>query len=273
MCVQRRIANVDRIERLIECGYGTVLDLRRTENQLQQARADRATFATQQVELVNQLAVLADRRLDRMGVELEPTQPLWAVPDTAPLLSLAQLLRQRPDLRASELNLVAAAAELDASKRALFPSLSGTASVLARGAEFGASPELNLIAGELVADLALPLVGRGQLLAQIDGSNARLTAAQAGYEQTVYRAIAEIDAGMNALTQARQIHALRSAAALSAREAEELSRRLFAAGALDYVSVIFAEQTRASAEDAAVVAHRDALLAWIRCVGAVSPVW
>lgn len=269
----RRVENVRRIERLMDRGYGTVLDLRRTENQLQQARADMAAFATQHVEFANQLAVLAARDLASVRDALAVAQPLWDVPPTAPLPTLEQLLRQRPDLRASALSLVAAAAELDATKAALFPSLSGVTTVLAQGAQISPSPPLNLVSGQLIADLALPLLGRGQLLAQVDGADARLAAALAGYEQTVLRTISEIDGAMNALARAREIHTLRAAAAASAREAEVLSRRLFAAGELDYVSVIVAEQTRASAEDAAIVAQRDTLLAYVRFIGAVAPAW
>ncbi|MEQ8662478.1 MAG: hypothetical protein RLW62_16810 [Gammaproteobacteria bacterium] len=52
-----------------------------------------------------------------------------------------------------------------------------------------------------------------------------------------------------------------------------MSRRLFMAGELEYVSVVVAEQTRAAAEDAAIVAQSDAILAYVNYVGAVAPAW
>ena len=56
-------------------------------------------------------------------------------------------------------------------------------------------------------------------------------------------------------------------------EAETLSHRLFMAGELEYVSVVVAEQTRSAAEDAEVVAQRDAVQAWVDYVSAIAPVW
>ena len=270
---RRRVDNVDRIKRLVDRGYGTILDLQRTQSQLYQVRADRAGLANNEVQLINQLAILTDQPLNDLHAMLKQPDELWAPPPTAPLPHPTQILRQRPDLRALERNLAAAAFDVDASKAALYPSLTLGVDLFKSGITAGLLPSFPLLSGRILTSLAWPLLGRGRLLAQVDQTNARLDSALVTYERGVLNAMSEIDTALNALARTREIHDHRVQSAAAAREAEQLSRRLFLAGEVEYVSVVVAEQTRAAEEDAAVAAQRDALLAYVNYVGAVVPAW
>ncbi|MCB1739545.1 MAG: TolC family protein [Gammaproteobacteria bacterium] len=270
---RRRADNVTRMNRLVKTGYGTALDLRRAESQLFEARAQREALASAEVQLVNALAVLANQRLDEARALLADPAPLFEPPAVAPLPSVDQLLMQRPDLRARERALTAAAFDVDASKAALYPSMSLGGLVFGSGQAAGLFPSLELLSGRLLANLAWPLLGRGRLLADVDLRTAQLERALTDYEQSVVETVAQIDSALNALKRTRDIHQYRVEAADAAREAETLSHRLFMAGELEYVSVVVAEQTRSAAEDAEVVAQRDAVQAWVDYVSAIAPVW
>lgn len=270
----RRTQNVTRAEALLERSYGTSLDVSRSQNQLFQTRADGTTLSSGEVALSNRLAVLTAQPLDNVRSSLVVTAPLAMPPNKAPFPTIAQLLAQRPDLRASEQALVAAALDVDASKAALYPNLNLRADIFSTAIGAGRLlPALNVLSGRILSNLAVPLLNRGRLLAEVDASTARLDGALIAYENAVVNVVSEIDTALNSLKRSRDIHQLRMNAARAAREAAEASRNLFLAGEVDYVSVVVAEQTRSAAEDAALSAERDAVLAYVTYMSAVAPAW
>lgn len=269
----RRLLNAERINSLKASGYATALDQSRTDNQLYQTRADRANLELQEVQIRNNLAVLMGVSLAEIINLIDTDYSLSPVPVTAPLPSITQLIKHRPDLRASEQALYSAAYNVNAAKAALYPSFSISSTLGFNDEAFGNNPNLKLLSGSLLANLAMPILGRGRLLADIDINSESLTQAKLNYDAQVATALSEIDTSIVAMDKTRYIHQQRSLAASSARRAAELSRELFQAGELDYTSVIVAEQTRSSAEDIAIVSQLEALITYINYISAVAPKW
>lgn len=269
----RRIENLDRIQRLLKANYATIVDLRRSESQLYEIRARIAQFEALEVQLSNQIAVLVGLKPDMVREFLVSDVGLRDLPGEVPLPTAERILRNRPDVRARDLQLAAAAAEVDAAKAALYPRLTLSSTLQTGSSGNNSFSRLDGIAANAIAGLTAPLLNRGRLLADIDIQSARVSAAYADYEDSIIRALADIDTSYAQLTASRTAMVQRQSSALTATQAAELTRQLFAAGEIDYTSVVFAEETRADQEDAAITAHAEALAAYIRYMSAASPAW
>ena len=273
--VDRRDGNVERINQLLVQGYATALDKTRADSQLYEARAQLAQLELEEVRLLNQISVLVGVDGVTMRNQVKVSGELIVPAKTAPLPSISLLIQHRPDLRAVERDLVAAAYNVNASKAALYPTL-GFRVELGKGPDgglTGAFPALDVITGGILTNLAMPIFGRGRLLAAIDASSARLQQAHRTFETTALRVISELDTSIISIDKNRIIYEQRLLASLSANEAAELSKELFKAGELDYTSVILAEQTRVSSETSAITAQQALLIAYITYLSAVAPAW
>lgn len=273
--VARRAENVDRIDQLLEQGYATVLDKTRTDSQLYEARGSLAQLELDEITLLNQLSLLSGTALLQLRVSLQKTGQLPLPENSAPLPSISLLVQHRPDLRAVERDLVSAAYNVNSSVAALYPTLGFRVDVGKEAVDdlSGSFPALDVITGSVIANLAMPILGRGRRLAAINVNSARLKQAHATFEETALRVISEIDTAIASIDKNRVIYEQRELASASAKEAAELSKELFKAGELDYTSVILAEQTRVSSENNAINAKQVFLNAYIVYMAAVAPAW
>lgn len=271
--VTRRTENARRINRLVEKRYATSLDKNRTDSQLYEAKAELATQVISEVQLINTLALLTGLPLADARTRLIDTVPLPIIPTKVPTPTPAELIQHRPDLRAAEYDLEAAAYALNAAKAAKYPSLNFGVQLTKSGTDLENWPSLNPSIGSVFAGLTQPLLGRGRILAQIDIEDANLQLAHIRYEQAILALLADIDSTLVAVVRNRDIHQNRVLAAESSSAAAKDSHRLFKSGEIEYTSVIVAEQTRTSAERLATLAHRDTIIAYTRYLTAVVPAW
>ncbi len=285
----RRTQHADRINRLIERGYATVLDKSRTNNLLQQSHADSLALDIELVRICNILALLTGQNLESArALMIKPTDKktsteqtltrqlktkLPELPEELHLPNISQFIHHRPDLRAAEFALLSQAFTVDAAKAARYPSLGISSSLSQEGIRLGDWPSLNGIIARISTNLTAPIFGRGQILAAIDLESSNLQAAHTNYEQTMANALAEIDNAITGVIKAKLILARRKLAAASAEKAAGVSYDLFQAGEVDYTSVIVAEQTRSDAEQRAINAQLNSLVYYVQYKSAAAPFW
>ena len=197
----------------------------------------------------HRLAVLIGVRPGDLAEDLAPRAyaPLIT---TLPLGTTGELLRRRPDVRAAERQLAAAAAREGVAAADLYPriTISGVLGFLAgRGNPFAFAESR-----QWAVTPALSWVGTdlGSARARLRGSEAATREVMARYEQTVLRAIEETE---NALVGYREEQArlerLMEQARQSARSAD-LARTRYREGLTDFLDLLDAERTQLSAEDA-----------------------
>jgi len=227
--------------------------------------------------LLNQLSLLVGVSMDDVRDLLASNQELADIPSELMAPSVDSLLTNRPDLRVVERELVAAAYDVRSARRAQYPTLGLSAGLDKIPGSIDAAsnslPNLNSWASDIVANLAMPILGRGRILAQINTQSARLERAHLNYENALRVALQGIDTALASVIKNRFILEQRILSRGSARQAAEQSKDLYEAGEIDYTSVIVAEQTRAFAEDNVILAHRNSLIAYIQYTSAVAPTW
>jgi outer membrane protein TolC len=257
-------------------GMASRLDLERAQTQffttqatvpqaLEQMEASRARLALllamspEQLEKnlprASEVKASADVAADDKKTEADKRQfgevvtdaTLKAIPDAdagAVLLTPAQVLAQRADVRAAERRLAAAAEQLQATGALRYPTLNlaGMIGVASDdvGDLFSASDtRVWSASGGLLA----PLFDFGRIRAQIDAADARQQQAYLAYEQSVRSALADTQAAIVYYTQSVQRQRALQDAVTAARKAAELAHRNYAAGTLSLLDVLVAEQS------------------------------
>jgi multidrug efflux system outer membrane protein len=250
-----------RIERIREeGGESDEFTLKRVQAEVAATRTAEQQFELEVVQRANALAVL----LGRSPREMVDGRivPSGALPDSAPQLPAglpSSVLEQRPDVRAAEASLEAAAADVGVARADLFPSISLT------GLFGWASLELDDLftapaeTWSAAAALAQPVFEGGRRLAGVDRAQALKQQRRAEYARTVQAAFGEVlDAlqGQRSLGSIEESATERTAALSRATELAELRYR---EGEIAYLELLDVRRDLFQSEIDLVAARRDTL--------------
>jgi len=248
-----------------------------SELDLQRLRAEREDIAARRI-VADQATRDAERRLvlllgraptatARQALPVTSIEDASAILPAVPVGVPSELLLRRPDLQAAEARLRAAAADLTAARRALFPSLRLTG-------QFGrASSDLgDVLDGfdtwSLAMDLLATVFDGGARRAAIDVSDARREQLLVAYRDAVRRAFADVVQALDGRDSAAQALAIREARLRAQARVETLAERRYTAGLSSQLDVIDAQRKRldaqldvAEARAATTVAYADLMLA------------
>ena len=239
-----------------DVGNGDPVDVDSAQARLSATEATIPDLVTQEARAGYRLAVLLGQRpgaLDRQLAAL--TSPPAPLVKPLPIGEAADFLRRRPDVQAAERRLAAETARTGVATADLFPRIrvSGfvglltgdVSSLFSHGAE----------AWSVTPSITWPALDMGGAHARLKAQEARGDSTLAAYDQTVLRAIEDLE---NALVsyrqQQRQIVSL-SQQVQSSRSAAALARIRYKEGGIDFLVLLDAERTRLAAEDALAVAQ------------------
>jgi NodT family efflux transporter outer membrane factor (OMF) lipoprotein len=267
----RQAEVLELTRRRAEAGLSPALDVDRQASALAALEAEIPRLESQrQIQLNRLAALLADRSLAQGG--LPAAAGTWNVPPLGGGVDSALLLR-RPDVRAAEARIAAAAARRKAARAELYPrvvltGLSGRQSTnlsglsLGSGNFFGIGPQL-----------VLPVFTGGRLRANIEASEARLDQARIEYEQEILAAFQEAeDAIASYRAEQARLARLREASG-SAESALRLSEDLYRAGLGDFLGVLDAQRSVLELEQAIALARTSALLQSVQLFKALAGGW
>lgn len=148
----------------------------------------------------------------------------------------AQLLEERPDIRAARQRLLESGWDLAAARADRLPALRLTGNFEHSGSEAGRIFD-NWLAS-LAASLTAPIIDGGSRRAEVKRQDAVRMERLAAYEKTVFTALSEVDTGVSAVS--RQLDLVRALEAQrdAARDALASARVRYQSGVLDYDTVL-----------------------------------
>ncbi len=225
-----------------EAGRGTELDTLRARAQLESTLASIPAIEERVQRAALRIGVLTGRTPTALGKELATPQTLPAIPALTSVGTPEQLLRRRPDIRIAERQLAAATARIGVATADLFPRvvISGRIGFQARNlgdlldndsVSYGFGPSIQWAAFDL-----------GRVRARIGTQESRTDGVLAAYEQTVLRALEEVEGALSAYSRARQREANLRRAAEASEGAIKLARLRFEGGVSDFLTVLDAER-------------------------------
>ena len=212
-------------ERQYQLGAASGLQRARAQTAYEAARGEAARTAAVAVQAKLALELLTGQPLPASllpGGQIETATPVPDVPGGLP----ATVLLQRPDLRAAEQALKAAAFDVGVARAARFPRLTLTASAGQRSSELAGLFDSGNTVWSLLPTLDLALFDAGNRAAQVQANEATQRQALAQYEAAVQSAFREV---ADALA-VRDSLAERLAAQLAQVQAAERSLKLVEEG-------------------------------------------
>lgn len=248
---RRNLALSDSIVRLIRLqkDAGEV-----TELAVEQAQVQRQTAALLRSQ-VEQAVVIGENGLrqllgDMPGSVLRSTR-LDAFPVADALLSgvPAQLLANRPDVRASELNLVAANARVGVAEASLYPSL-----VITGGGGLNAFRASNWFVFPaslfytVAGGLTQPIFQRRQLKTQVAVARIQHEEAAIQFRQVLTNGVREVADALVRVEKLKEQEQVASTRVITLKSAIANARLLFVSGLANYLEVITAQSNALQAE-------------------------
>lgn len=182
---------LDLVERQYELGAASGLDRARARTAFEAARGEAARSAAAAMQARLALELLAGQPLPESLLPPSQGMAVTALPDLPAGLPSTVLL-QRPDLRAAEQALQAAAFDVGAARAARFPRLTLTGNAGTRSSELDGLFRSGSGFLTLVPILELPLFDGGARDAQVDVTQATRREALARYEATLQSAFREV---------------------------------------------------------------------------------
>jgi NodT family efflux transporter outer membrane factor (OMF) lipoprotein len=153
------------------------------------------------------------------------------------------LVRQRPDIRASEALLHEASAQIGVATAALYPQITLSGSLGQQSTELSDLFKSSSRVWSVGAGLLQPIFNGGALQAKKRAAEAAYDQAEAQYRQTVLNAFLNVANTLRALDGDAQSLAAQAEAAALAKESLDLVNRQYQLGAVNYLSILDAQRT------------------------------
>ena len=202
----------------------------------------------------HQLAVLAGRLPGDDGLPSFDIDAL-VLPRELPVSLPSALVRQRPDVRASEALLHEASAQIGVATAALYPQVTLSAGVDRQSLKLDKLFDTGTTGWSLAAGLVQPIFNGGALRAKKRAAVAAYDAAQAQYQSTVLNAFLNVANTLRAIDTDADAVNLSAEAERLANESLGLVARQYQLGAVSYLASLDAQRTYLSTRVALVQAR------------------
>lgn len=260
------------IQAMVTAGRGDEGDLASARAELETVQASVPVQIAARRLAQYRIAVLAGLRPVELG-ELDGDRVLPPLDTRLPIGDVSALLSRRPDVLAAERNMAAANADVGVATAELYPriDLGGFLGFVAlRGADFGSSASR---AFSVAANANWPAFHLPTALARKRGAVARSDGAVASYEQTVLRAVEELESALTEYGQTQQRLGSLAQAAVHSGRAAELAQLRYREGSAPYLTVLDAQRTLLRAQDAVAVAETESYTRLIALYKALGGGW
>lgn len=248
-------------------------ELYQVRQDLRNAQAGLPLLRAQLADVRRRLALLAGRFPGEMDFLLDPGAEPFLSAEPVPVGIPADLLVQRPDVRAAGRRFEAARYRVGARKAELFPSLSLTGSLGLQSSESGNLLNLSQWFSNLAAGLTAPLFQGGRLQSNLDAAQARYNRQAVAYGRAVLTAVGEVEVALVAYRQERERWDFLRSQLAEARSSAELQAERYASGVADYPDYLDALRTRLTVESTLAQADRDLALARLGVHRALGGAW
>ncbi|MBS0447603.1 MAG: efflux transporter outer membrane subunit [Proteobacteria bacterium] len=189
-----------------------------------------------------QLAVYVGRLPGEGGLP-EFTLASLQLPTDLPVSLPSALVRQRPDIRASEALLHQASAQIGVATANLYPQITLSGSVGSQAFKVGDLFSSSTTAWSLGAGLLQPIFNGGALQATKRAAIAAYDQSAAQYQQTVLNAFLNVANALRALDNDAEALRTQAVADGLAQEQLDLVTRQYQLGAVSYLSLLDAQRT------------------------------
>ena len=232
---------VTAVEDRMESGDATAIDLEQQRSAVYAVRATIPALEQQREDALGTIvfllgAVPGSLKLSDSGLDA------LSLPSVTPGVPSALLLR-RPDVRMVEARLLAADADIDVARARILPPLDLTAQVGTGGYYLSELFKPQALFWNAMANLSITIFDGGKLSKEKDYAQAVHEEMVETYVRTIYQAVREVESALNAIRQTGNRLYAQKESTDAARRAWDFSSEVYAAGAIDYLTLVDTERT------------------------------
>ncbi|MEW9309967.1 efflux transporter outer membrane subunit [Labrys neptuniae] len=203
-------------------------------------------------EVVHRLGVLTGRAPGDLATRMKRGGPIPRPKLPMPVGIPADILSARPDVRQAERVLAQATARIGQAEAARYPTISLAGNIATTGSKIGDIAKNSSIGWSFGPTLNVPIFNGGQLRAAVEVEQARRDQNFIGYKAAVLKALEEVENALVAIAQEQIRYRKLTASVVAYRQATTLARSLYQGGSANFLTVLDAERSLYTAEDALV---------------------
>ncbi len=256
-----------------QAGTGDALDSQQAISTLEQARAAIPSLEETIAQTRNQLALLAGRTPGALDTLLSTAAELPRSPAQLAVGIPAETLRQRPDVRAAEYAVQAAADRTASARRERLPSLTLSGSIGIEALKAGKLANPETIVASILGNLTAPIFDAGRIRNNITIKDEQTKQSLIGYESTVLIALSEVENALVSIRTNSERLDILDRSATAAAEAERLATLKYQAGQTDLITVLDAQRTSLGVQEQVVITGASELTAHIQLYKALGGGW
>ncbi|MFA6286255.1 MAG: efflux transporter outer membrane subunit [Opitutaceae bacterium] len=256
-----------------QAGTGAALDTLQANTSLEQTRSSIPALEQTAAQTRNQLALLSGLAPGALDTLLSSKTALPDIPATLATGIPADTLRQRPDVRAAEYAVKAAAARTSSARRERLPSLTLGGSLGVEALKAGRLFNPDSVTASVLGGLTAPIFDAGRIRQTIIVQTEQEKQALIAYESSVLSALSEVENALIAVSRTSETLAALQKAASSAREAQALAALQYKAGTIDLLSLLDTQRTTLSLEEQVVSTRADQISAHIQLYKSLGGGW
>jgi NodT family efflux transporter outer membrane factor (OMF) lipoprotein len=250
---QRKTAALTQTK--FQVGSASAVDTSKAEALAANTEATIPPFRASFDHAVHRLGILTGRAPGALAQRMAAVRPIPTPRKALPLGLPADLLKNRPDVRAAEKRVAEYTAQIGAAEAQLYPKLSLTGSVSTNALRVEDFAKASTVAWSYGPSLSIPFFQGGKLTAQVDYAKATRDEYLTTWRATVLTALEDVENGIVALNQ-EKLHAKKLAeSAAGYAKAATLSRSLYAMGSTSFLDVLDAERSLYSEQDTLLVSR------------------
>ncbi|MGO9170790.1 MAG: efflux transporter outer membrane subunit [Rhodomicrobium sp.] len=247
---QRETAGLTRAK--FEAGSASAVDTAKADALAASTAANLPSYEASYAEAVHRLSVLTGREPGFLIALMKRPRAIPTAQKPLPAGIPADILRNRPDVRAAEWRLAQATAKIGQAEAALYPSVSLTGSLSTTALSLGDLGRASTIGWSWGPSVSVPIFQGGKLIAARDVAAAQRDEYLIAWHASVLAALEDVENALIALAKERIRFRTLAASAGNYRKAAELSRELYRAGKSSFLDVLDAERSLYSAEDSLI---------------------
>ena len=255
----------------LERGVATRLDVTQAQQLLYVAAATIPLLERQIVQTENAIRLLlAQSPGDILRGRTLTEQP---IPPEIPAGLPSALLERRPDIRASEEDLVSANAQIGAAKALYFPRISITGLLGIESAELNDFVKASARTSSIGAQALQPIFNYGRIRSINEGAQATYLRLLAQYELTIQTAFREVSDALIGYYKIREQRVQQELLVGALQDRSGLSNKRFFGGLDTYLQVLDAERDLFDAQLDLARLQRDELLSIVQLYRALGGGW
>ncbi|KGP62688.1 multidrug MFS transporter [Legionella norrlandica] len=247
--VQLQRKTLDLVRQRYKAGVSSEVDVSLAEGQLKNTESVLPNYIAQMTVNAYQIAVMLGREPQAILNDISKVQPLPKVPKKVPMGLRSNILRQRPDIRATERQLAASVAEIGVAVADFFPQFNLSVTNFAFQSTsldtlFRSSSGFWIMGPQV----SLPIFHGSQIRANVESKKAVAQQAMIQYKKVVLQALQEAQSALVRYSQSLTTNqSLRQAVLVNGR-AVQLAKKRFQHGEDDYLSLLQSEGALLNAE-------------------------